>query len=208
MYTQNRHQVCDWFANLKSLPLGILRLWCRHIGEFERGQNCWRRPWIIPSTQAIKKQTNPLPSGFHFQAVDQARHTKENRPDGVPRTQEERCRLKLVLRHQRMRRLRPPDLETNARLKRDRASAKASVRRINIIQDIDLQIDRPEIVTDQATNTAHLKVAAGCDTRTHWVAGVGRCLGYDEADRANRPLAELVEQREVSIEKITGRDLC
>jgi hypothetical protein len=121
---------------------------------------------------------------------------QRKRPCGFPQGLERRTAANSVLRNQRRHRLlKAPDLEADARPHVDVARAHRGVLTHEAISDPDLQINRAEIVADQATGGGGLIAATESHARRGIVAtaGIGRRLHFKIADWADRPVADLID---------------
>src|SRR4029079_5544815 len=115
--------------------------------------------------------------------------------------------VSLVLADQRPcgRCLRSPDLEANARTDVESANACRSVPTHKLVRHPELQIDRAEVVADQATSGGGLIAATEIHARSRSAtAGIISRLRFEVANRANRPFADLVDGCKVAIERVTA----
>src|SRR5262249_48585435 len=107
--------------------------------------------------------------------------------------------------------LKSPDLEAEARPDVETATAYWTVIPHKAVREPDLQIDRAKVVAEQGTGGSLLCAeAANIKTghrREHTTASAGivGCLELEIANRADRPLAKLIEGSEVAIQIITAR---
>jgi len=114
----------------------------------------------------------------------------------------------LVLGDERLRGLRSPEFEADARLDIDGAAGLQRIMSIDHARSPYLYIDRAEIVTDQATylsvvtTPAERRTGRSEETST---AGIVSCLHFKATDGADRPLADLIEGGQVTDQYITVR---
>jgi hypothetical protein len=117
--------------------------------------------------------------------------------------------LVLVLRNQWpcSRCVRSPDLEADARPHVYAARALWGVGPDEAVGHPNLQINRSEVIADQTTSRRRLITAAEAHGRSRVAAaGVGGRLSFEIANRADRPLADLVDRRQIAVESVTAGD--
>src|SRR3984885_13557128 len=124
---------------------------------------------------------------------------KEKGPAVSCRASESVKLLVLVLRNQWpcSRCVRSPDLEADARPHVYAARALWGVGPDEAVGHPNLQINRSEVIADQTTSRRRLITAAEAHGRSRVAAaGVGGRLSFEIANRADRPLADLVDRRQ------------
>src|SRR3984957_11254293 len=134
---------------------------------------------------------------------------KEKGPAVSCRASERVKLLVLVLRNQWpcSRCVRSPDLEADARPHVYAARALWGVGPDEAVGHPNLQINRSEVIADQTTSRRRLITAAEAHGRSRVAAaGVGGRLSFEIANRADRPLADLVDRRQIAVESVTAGD--
>ena len=111
--------------------------------------------------------------------------------------------------------LRIPDCEANARPHVDAVGALRGILPDKAIRDPHLQVDRAEVVANQATGRRGLIPAADVVSCNHsgrrcgikgTGTGVGGGLNFGVPDRADRPLTELKEPHQIGVERVAAGD--
>ena len=127
---------------------------------------------------------------------------KEKGPAVIPRGLETGAVANLVLSNERLRSLRSPEFEADAR---PEDQAVDRVLAVHALRDPRLDVDRAEVVADQAAHVDGSQIAAVARNGAAR-AGVGRGLDFEVSNRADFPLADLVDGREVAIQRVAAGD--